>query len=216
MAMQPPSRKSTGGDNPRYIRGHYRKPPEDVDWTRRYLRRRRIECEGDALQAALDSLHPAEWKRMKAAWRRRESASSGAFASGIGAALNELKRLGSVWCRLISWGVISEEDARLLAGGFPGEPYRFYDDAGAKFHLSCLLNGEVERRRREAGGDRERRLKGYVAAALKMAAEKAVDETLDSRVISFASDGLPEDEVREHLAAFKASGDYDRIIAEAR
>jgi hypothetical protein len=78
--MQPPSRKFTGDYHPEYIRGHCRKPPDDEDWARRYLRRRRIPCEGAALRAALDALDAADWERMKAAWRKRREKAHGPFA----------------------------------------------------------------------------------------------------------------------------------------
>jgi hypothetical protein len=207
------------GEDPEYIQGHYRKPPDNADWARRYLRRRLIECEGDDLQTALDSLDSAEWARMRAAWRKREERSGGGRAIAFNRDSNDYRFLGRIWRKLIAWGVISEENARLLAEGDRRNLLRFYCDAGARYVLSLALENMVQECQRE-----KKRLRSYIASTLMLESKKAIDDTLDSRVIAFVSTpapgyemiAIPEPEARELLSALKESGHYARIIDDAK
>ena len=106
-------------------------PPDNDDWTRRWLRSHRIPCEGDRLDSALESLDSAQWARLKAAWRKSEERRRGGFVMDLGRVLNRGKKLGSIWRRLIAWRVISEADALLLANDAPpGKPdATFYSDS---------------------------------------------------------------------------------------
>jgi DNA-binding MarR family transcriptional regulator len=56
---------------------------------------------------------------------------------------------------------------------------------------------------------------GTLAACLKHEAEKSIDDTLDERVITWASEFHPVDELRERLVELKAAGLYAEIVAEA-
>jgi hypothetical protein len=125
------------------VEGIRRTTPDSDDWLRRYLRRRNIPCEGEALEAALGSLDGPTWNRLKAAWRKREERHLGPMSCGMNRAYNAGKRLGPIWQRLIALGVIAEEDARLIAEepsltGSTNCP-DFFGDFGAKFVLSLVL-----------------------------------------------------------------------------
>jgi hypothetical protein len=91
--------------------GHYRQPPWDEDWTRRYLRKRNIKCEGDNLQTALEGLSEEAWKRMKAAFRKRESVRG---RMDYFTSLAFKKELGFLWRRVIAMGLVAEEDAKII------------------------------------------------------------------------------------------------------
>src|SRR5262249_4291975 len=137
----------------------------------------------------------------------------------IGVAFNKAKRLGSVWQRLIGWGVISEEDARLLAS----EPSRtgsktcpdFYSDTGARLVLSVALGNAVDeaRRRTRAG-----KLRFAVANFLEVCAKQDPNPgTLDARVTeSMKGSPYTRDEIRNVLTELRAGGEYGRIVSEAK
>jgi hypothetical protein len=207
--MLPSSRKFTG-DYPGYIRGHYRKPPEDVDWTRRYLRRRRIPCEGGALGAALDSLDGAAWERMKAAWRKRREKASGPWATMIDGICKEGKRLGPVWERLISWGVIGEAEAHELASVTTSSGYNFYGDSGAKFYLATMFGEQLERLEKARRGRDEHLDRVGVTLALEQVAREDPDRaTMDERACALLEGRIrmPRPIALRHLDELKASGD---------
>jgi hypothetical protein len=127
------------------------------------------------------------------------------------------KRLGPVWERLITWGVIGEEDALLLASHSPeSRPTFFYSDAGAKFILSILLQNEVERARKadENPGRRKQHIRDLVEAGLRLATREGVEDK-DARIMKVLGERLPPPEITLAIADLKASGDYDRIVAEA-
>jgi hypothetical protein len=187
-------------------------PPDDEDWSRRWLRRRRIPCEGGQLRAALDALDGAAWGRLKAAWRQHEQRDRDPIQSGVARALNAGKRLGPVWCRLIAWGIISEADARLLASQRTASGVTFYDDAGARFVVRFILTAHVQAVRKAEQADLE-----TVAYALGHLARKGDRATLDDRVVAFLEREahMKPAEVRRHLEALRESGDYERVIREA-
>src|SRR5262245_22701745 len=154
-----------------------RVPPDNDDWTRRYLRRLDIPCEGPQLAAALDSLDARQWQAMKAAWRKREEREHGPWSMTLDRVLTQDKRLGAVWLRLIAWGVISEEDALLLASAATSGGTTFSSNAGAKFCLAHALSCQVEATRREAGKAGKRELQkrnGAVAAFLRLGARNGL------------------------------------------
>jgi hypothetical protein len=195
-----------------------RVPPYDKDWARRWLRRRRIPCEGDQLQAALDSLDGPTWQRLKAAWRKREERLYGGSQYLVSGALNKGKRLGAVWLRLIAWGVITEDEARLLAGTATSHGTTFYSDAGATFVLSFALGQMVDALRNAPKAAQKER--DAAASYLRVLVRQDGNlDTLDERVVTaLTTGGAPYDAetVRRALASLKESGDYDRIIREAR
>jgi hypothetical protein len=133
-------------------------PPDNDDWTRRWLRSHRIPCEGDRLDSALESLDSAQWARLKAAWRKSEERRRGGFVMDLGRVLNRGKKLGSIWRRLIAWRVISEADALLLANDAPpGKPdATFYSDSGARLYLSVALGRQVDAVRKQGKQDWQR------------------------------------------------------------
>ena len=133
-------------------------PPDNDDWTRRWLRSHRIPCEGDRLASALESLDSAQWARLKAAWRKSEERRRGGFVMDLGRVLNRGKKLGSIWRRLIAWRVISEADALLLANDAPpGKPdATFYSDSGARLYLSVALGRQVNAVRKQGKQDWQR------------------------------------------------------------
>jgi hypothetical protein len=106
---------------------------------------------GGQLRAALDALDGPTWGRLKAAWRKRQERCRGTLQVNVNGALNRGKRLGPIWLRLIAWGVISEEDARFLAGASPAThpDLTFYDDNGAKLYLEIALGNQVDAVRRQ-------------------------------------------------------------------
>jgi hypothetical protein len=191
-------------------------PPDDEDWSRRWLRRHRIPCEGGQLRAALDALDGAAWQRLKAAWRQHGQRRRDPVLWGVAGALNAGKRLGPVWCRLIAWGVISEENARLLAGWSVRTPVgdlTFYDDAGARFVLTHALGLLIEEARKPTPEE-------HAAASFLrvLAGQDGNPDTLDERVVTaLTTDGAPfdADTVRLALARLREGGEYDRIIRGA-
>jgi hypothetical protein len=195
-----------------------RTTPDSDDWLRRYLRRLKIPCEGEALKAALRSLDGPTWDRLKAAWRKHTEREGGPFATGMARALIHGKRLGPIWQRLIAWGVISEADAYFLAtepSRMGGEFSDFFADSGAKFVLACALTNMLQASGQ--GQAQAKRLPGAVAAVLRLQAKEAADpDTLDDRVVAaMESSPYSPEEIRRGLAELKAQGHYERIIAEA-
>src|SRR5262245_26713467 len=130
-----------------------RTPPDDDDWTRRYLRRLKVPCEGEQLQAALDSLDARTWRRMKDAWRQRSFHRHGPMARFIEWQWCQgQKRFGAVWDRLLAWGVVSEEEAHLLASQPLGDTKtlkNLYGDVGACALLRLALGQMLDSLRRE-------------------------------------------------------------------
>jgi hypothetical protein len=150
---------------------------------------------------------------MKAAWRQRTQRRDGAMTSCIAEVLKADKRLGPIWRRLIAWGVISEEEARLLAASATRRGTTFYDDRGARFVLGLALGQLIEATAR--GRQKE---PGPVAHFLGEFARTGDPRTLDSRLIAFleAEAHMDPATVRRDLDALRKSGDYERIVKDAR
>jgi hypothetical protein len=190
--------------------------PDDVDWARRYLRRRGVPCEGEQLQAALESLDGPSWQRMKNAARQQTARRCGPAARMLEGLWRRDQRLGPVWQRLIAWGVISEDDARLLASDIPqNSPAGFgFTNVWAKLVLSVVLGHEVDKLRKKAAGPRG----GLHAAVIDFMAicfEAGPPELLDERVVKDLVDGgcpYPEAAIRAAIADLKASGQYQQAI----
>jgi hypothetical protein len=146
-----------------------------------------------------------------------DPAQDGAGRTLTDRALTDAKRLGPIWLRLIAWGVISEDDANLLAGTATSLATTFYSDAGAKYVLSLGLSQMVDATRNAPKAAQKER----DAAAAYLWDHVRQDgnlDTLDERVVTALTTGTPfdADTVRRALASLKESGDYDRIIKEAR
>jgi hypothetical protein len=129
--------------------------------------------------------------------------------------LNETKRLGPIWQRLISWGVISEDDARLLAGASPASlpNLTFYSDSGAKSYLRFGLGEQVKAVRKET-----QKRAGAAAAFLRLHAKSVTDlDELDARVIASLTKeaGMDPAAVRRDLDKLRRDGHYDCIVKEA-
>jgi hypothetical protein len=187
--------------------------PENDDWTRRYLRRLNIPCEGEQLQGALDSLDGPTWQRLKNAWRQRTVRTEGPMQQLVNHVFNQGRRFGSVWERLIAWGVISEEDARLLASQEVGSGRRtLFDDAGAKICLELALSTQVEvvRQSKEKPNDR---LHGALISFIVVCAGDGDLAQLDDRVVK-SMEGSPftPEQIRAALAELKELGYYDEAV----
>jgi hypothetical protein len=146
-----------------------RTQPGNDDWTRRYLRRLHVPCEGEQLKPALDSLDAPAWQRLKAAWRQDQCRRFGSKKVFIDEVLQHAERLGFIWERLIAWGVISEADAHLLASqplGNGAPVKNLFGDDGACMMLSVALGNMVSglRRQRSAPG----KLVNYVMAGIEL------------------------------------------------
>jgi hypothetical protein len=131
------------------------------------------------------------------------------------------KRLGPIWLRLISWGVISEEEALLLASQSPrtSPGFNFFGDSGAKFCLSYALGKEVDAVREYALSKNEGAtpLHGAVISFLCLAATDGGDPaTRDDRLVK-SLEGSPytPDEIREAIADLKTLGVYDDVVNKA-
>lgn len=149
--------------------GRHRSPP-DEDWARRWLRALGVECEGDALNPALDSLDSEQWARMKAAWRNHKARRKRAqHYSDIWATRQQ--RLGGLWRRCIALGLVSEEDARTLAESLADTPMSGWGDAGCRFCMNVATGRAAETERANRGIDNAREM---VAAAARMADAQGV------------------------------------------
>jgi hypothetical protein len=190
--------------------------PDNDDWTRRYLRRLKIPCEGEQLQRALDSLDASTWQRMKNAWRQRTKRTEGAMQLLVNHIVNQGRRFGSIWERLISWGAISEEDARLLASQEVGRDRRtLFDDAGAKLYLTLALSAQVEavRQSKEKSDDR---LHGALISFIVLCAGDGDLAELDDRIIK-SMEGSPytPEQIRTALGDLKEMGSYEDAVRQA-
>jgi hypothetical protein len=156
---------------------------------------------------------------MRAAWRQHVRRKYGSFAMAWNESRNISEQLGSIWERLISWGVISEEDARILASG--DDRHKFYSDSGARLVLSVALQGMVEATRKDAENMKRTlpKKRGFIASMLRIKVkETGVDDGLDDRVLSslLETPGVVSmDEASEYLDWLKQEGHYDQIIKEA-
>jgi hypothetical protein len=189
--------------------------PDDVDWARRYLRRRGVPCEGEQLQAALESLDGPGWRRMKNAARQQTARRFGPAARMLEGLWRHGKRPGPVWRRLIAWGVLSEDDARLLASDIPrNSPAGFgFTDAWAKHVLSVFLGQRADELREKVAWPTE--LHAAVIHFVDMCFEAGPPELLDERVVKDLVDGgCPHTEavIRAVIADLKASGQYQQAI----
>jgi hypothetical protein len=177
-----------------------RQPPDNSDWTRRYLRRLRIPCEGDQLQAALDALDTEQYQRLKAAWRKHQEREYGSRAWACGRAYSSNRQLGPIWQRLITWGVLTEGDAHALASQtLPGSSNPLhYSDSGAKCVLMDLFRQAAADVRRQ-----QRKTLGAVAAARKVAVQEGADPVAE-RVVALLEGIIPRAEVLRGLAELEA------------
>jgi hypothetical protein len=146
-----------------------RTQPDNDDWTRRYLRRLHVPCEGEQLKPALESLDGPAWERLKAAWRQNQCRRFGESKGGfLNALFQDLRRFGPIWERLIAWGVISETDAHLLASQPLGDgaPLKnLFGDDGACVVLKAALGCMIDDLRRQRTANPK--LVNYVVAGIE-------------------------------------------------
>ena len=181
-----------------YYRGRYRTPPDDEDWTRQWLRRLGVACEGEQLQPALASLDSAQWARMKAAWRNhKKRRKDGEHYSDLWA--TRKKRLGPLWRRCIALGLVSEADAIAMAQNMDDGGYTAggiaWGDAGCRLTIS-LATAQMAAACREADRPKDlARAREIVAGAARLAAIS--DTTVDAMLEQLAREtgGLPSDDL---------------------
>jgi hypothetical protein len=90
-------------------------------------------------------------------------------------------------------------------------------DHGAKIYLSLALGNQVEQVKRDRRQDRG--LRGAVASFLRIYAKTTEDPgALDVEIVNYLASAANFDrsEVQQALADLRESGDYDRIVKEAR
>jgi hypothetical protein len=158
---------------------------------------------------------------MKNAWRQHQQRTGGYMARLIGQVFCQGERLGSVWERLISWEVITEEDAGLLASQVTRSGRTFFDDTGAKLCLSLALGAQVEAVKRQVeaakrgGGGLPQDLHGVVIAFLVLAAE-GDPATRDDRVVrSLEGSPFTEEQIRGALQDLQDTGLYEETVKRA-
>jgi hypothetical protein len=148
-----------------------RTPPDDHDWTRRYLRQLKVPCEGEQLQAALDSLDGRAWRRLKDAWRQHGHRRYGRATHIIERECQAEKRFGTVWRRLMAWDVVTEEEAHLLASqplGNVKSIKNLYGDVGACEVLRASLAPTLDRLGRQQADSAPGKLVNYVLSGIKL------------------------------------------------
>jgi hypothetical protein len=134
-------------------RGHYRTPPLDAAWTRRYLRNQLyISFDNDAdLDELLASLDPADFARLKAAWRKRDSRrrEAGEISADMGRAFTLADRpdrqLCGLWAKAVDLGLIQEEHAIALIDDMQRNGHNVATNGGCQFMFQFLLGAEARR-----------------------------------------------------------------------